>query len=634
MASSVIEFRDVPSRLVGYIAEVMLRLSQVVRHRCLVPALPGSNPGASASFPSMGDELIKRQPIEDSVEGFQPEFGSKEIKDSYAQFKASSVSNGIPKLYDFETTEDEARLFICNTYLITKNLHSLDVMVFERDWRTGEWCKCRTPPPIFNTIPVWPVLELSGVFTSQFKKAILERLNEEAEAAKLEQHSCSSSIGFVKPLISRVKAYFTSRLFGQIDPTPQNKDDSTFEAPQLYVSSRSARNAMKGIRAAFHRHFREPELFRAILSMNHQHMTLSDYVYYAEARADVLKVWIERRNLIPMLPYIDRVHWGDDNLFSSATWTDFDGLLSEVSFTLGQVDYLPSRPVSLGSFEPLPSIKAFNWLSRSKNTVVKAWLRAHKDNRVAAMMADLNVPSETPTIIVRKTVTEMAARIEYLTVFDVECFAEPFHGRLLRIFRAYVAHWNAVRTKRGYQAMVRELRDSHGTSLVFDYLVEEGFAIGLPAKNSTWSSLERRSDVWHEEHNRLWRDLLDQGHDLEDHTWGSLVGSLEIDGCSIVPITSSKALRNEGREMSHCVGGYDEVCANGQYRVFHIDEPDGGRSTLGILIRSDLGVLLDQLQGPHNSSPSDRARKAATQVAEIYERALLTSNADEIRDVA
>lgn len=43
--------------------------------------------------------------------------------------------------------------------------------------------------------------------------------------------------------------------------------------------------------------------------------------------------------------------------------------------------------------------------------------------------------------------------------------------------------------------------------------------------------------------------------------WDSALETFEVGNYQIMPLTSSWALRQEGRAMQHCVGGYDEMCA-------------------------------------------------------------------------
>lgn len=86
--------------------------------------------------------------------------------------------------------------------------------------------------------------------------------------------------------------------------------------------------------------------------------------------------------------------------------------------------------------------------------------------------------------------------------------------------------------------------------------------------------------------------------------WESALGACEIGGYQILPLTSSWALRQEGREMQHCVGSYVEMCCKGRARVFSIRDLTGRRlATMSVAI-NDSYWYLEQVQGVANSDVS------------------------------
>lgn len=51
--------------------------------------------------------------------------------------------------------------------------------------------------------------------------------------------------------------------------------------------------------------------------------------------------------------------------------------------------------------------------------------------------------------------------------------------------------------------------------------------------------------------------------------------------------------------MKHCVSSYADLCINGTYRVFAVQDTQHGRSTLGIYL--DAGTIgIDQHRGRYN----------------------------------
>lgn len=83
--------------------------------------------------------------------------------------------------------------------------------------------------------------------------------------------------------------------------------------------------------------------------------------------------------------------------------------------------------------------------------------------------------------------------------------------------------------------------------------------------------------------------------------WDSALKEHELGDYQVIPLTSSWALRQEGRAMRHCVGGYDEMCSNGRARVFSIRDLMGKRlATMSLVFRDDYWHL-EQVRGVANA---------------------------------
>ena len=83
--------------------------------------------------------------------------------------------------------------------------------------------------------------------------------------------------------------------------------------------------------------------------------------------------------------------------------------------------------------------------------------------------------------------------------------------------------------------------------------------------------------------------------------WESALAACEIGDFQIVPLTTSRLLRAEGRAMRHCVGNYDELCHQGLARVFSMQDFTGRRVATASLIWRDDYWHLDQIKGPSNA---------------------------------
>lgn len=83
--------------------------------------------------------------------------------------------------------------------------------------------------------------------------------------------------------------------------------------------------------------------------------------------------------------------------------------------------------------------------------------------------------------------------------------------------------------------------------------------------------------------------------------WVSDLPECEIGEYRIVPLTTSRQLRAEGREMNHCAGHYDELCHKGLARVFSIQDLSGNRIATASLIWLDDYWYLEQVKGYGNA---------------------------------
>lgn len=98
---------------------------------------------------------------------------------------------------------------------------------------------------------------------------------------------------------------------------------------------------------------------------------------------------------------------------------------------------------------------------------------------------------------------------------------------------------------------------------VFDWLRFDGFINGLPHNNSTWRSILRLSNNWHEK-------LANVDKISKSASWTSALNAIEIDDCKILALTNSQMLREHGVEMKHCIASYWQDCLQGISRIFAI----------------------------------------------------------------
>ena len=196
------------------------------------------------------------------------------------------------------------------------------------------------------------------------------------------------------------------------------------------------------------------------------------------------------------------------------------------------------------------------------------------------------------------------------------------YDRLLRLqARHIVALWDSSENPEEELAGIKEEVRDEG-KYILDWLNVVGHQRGLPDKNSTWRSLKRRSDKWHEGFRRPEvRDNLREAREAlagnENAAWESLLGETVIDGLKVTPLVTGMALYNESLEMRHCVITYAPHCVNEGWRIFSLEEAGGARSTLSLKPESN-GLAIDQHKGPDNRPVSPAAARAAREVCRLY----------------
>jgi len=83
--------------------------------------------------------------------------------------------------------------------------------------------------------------------------------------------------------------------------------------------------------------------------------------------------------------------------------------------------------------------------------------------------------------------------------------------------------------------------------------------------------------------------------------WESALATCDLGEYQVIPLTSSWALQQEGREMGHCVGSYDRLCAKGIMQVFSIRDSKGVQvATMSLTFKDDYWFL-DQIKGRENA---------------------------------
>lgn len=524
-----------------------------------------------------------------------------------------AASNRMLKFYDVSADDVEHVMTIAGYVRVSRNRETNAVAVESRDLRNGDWHPC-DDWSILTAIPVWPIAGLPGESAARvsdlLSTAIFSVVREDEFALAAE----NGGRGVDEKELIQAKSWFKSQLFGMHPLVARKK---RVAQPRSGLIGHQVYNALKGVRKAFHTTFKEKEVFSAALAISPLSLTLAEYLHLALSREGLLKVWRERRNLVPMLPHISRKRWSDDDLFSTATWVKPGKPTQVLDLSVDVADRAFPRRKAVGadlmSFRAKPG---FRWLSKARNTVVRRWIDEGKSAEAASFMASLNLPKETPVYVVGAALREFCrTRIQLLHSMGGEGVS-PGDVRVLRLYRAYARHWTSVREEIGHKAMILEMMDTSPMTFVLDWLSSEGFRAGMPDSNSSWASLVDRSTEWHA--------VRAPGRmapaDFDDHPDETPIefahGTKMVDGFLITPLDTVGAMRDEGGDMNHCIASYASTSVAGHYRAFRI-EGRGERATMGFYVIGG-AARFDQVKAFGNGSVSPELRKAALAVCDAY----------------
>jgi hypothetical protein len=349
---------------------------------------------------------------------------------------------------------------------------------------------------------------------------------------------------------------------------------------------------VQALEASLNRHIWDKE-FLALLCPLHRHaggaVFLSQYLEAWPRRRDLARLNRESPNFMPLLNLIPRVLWPRPDLLR-------DDVLRS------------SAPAFLGL-----SAGALRWLRKApaETLGILYWCFTRKPDSMSKLievLAELRPPDPLPPELQWVVFPKILYLVDSLE--DLWAGQAVLVKRLARLLARHLGNlWAAGQCR---QADLRALRAAApGLGEFLDWYRAEGRPAGLPDKNSTWLSLGRRADRWHEE---IWQRETEA---QENVAWESLLGETLIDGISVKPLVSELDLYIEGRQMRHCVSSYSQMCLKGGRRVFALLESDGRRSTLSLAPHKG-GFAIDQHKGPDNGPVSAAAARAAREICRLY----------------
>jgi len=172
-------------------------------------------------------------------------------------------------------------------------------------------------------------------------------------------------------------------------------------------------------------------------------------------------------------------------------------------------------------------------------------------------------------------------------------------------------------------------------------------------RKAPWDWFMRQQITWHQdvaarEAARTAEEAARLKEKHQNEAWESAITDEIIikKKYKVIPLTSTHALIEEGKDMHHCVGSYSYNCMDGYSRIFAIRGLDGSRvATLELRNRTVVlgeglreGIKnpweVNQCRGVCNETVSDEVKAVAQEVAKRYNKALGTNFAQEKEAIA
>jgi hypothetical protein len=223
-------------------------------------------------------------------------------------------------------------------------------------------------------------------------------------------------------------------------------------------------------------------------------------------------------------------------------------------------------------------------------------------------------------------------RYTLLKKATAECFTRDCANTTMPALRA--AFKASTKSKK-----IRSFWDSE-VSLVLDWIRRERPQFDSNQQKAPWTWFMRQQKDWHERMQLLNRETLKKKY------WESLLSTFEYEGYTIIPLTSSLMLFDEGKDMKHCVASYSDDCKFNKCRIFSIVKDNKKLATCEIRPNRRNRYMADndedenfgfidlsnntwddtwivrQVRGPCNDTVDDKITMVAEKIAKEYTRAV------------
>lgn len=498
-------------------------------------------------------------------------FGARVLQEAYDILSIGARLLDLACLFRTELTPDGCTtVVVCETWHLTKEVDSPRIEVHVRDFTaSGERPLCRGWVPAFPLLPATPKRAAWRGVLGRALQSFADTFEQEAaqdrdvlRQARQHEHFPLMRDAFVSAKLAQLERRLGAERINSLSET---------------------------LSKIIWKHVIDPEFVRVVAYARMlRPVTLQHYCEMAEHWKVLARAYEQDRYMLPLCQIVRFDEYEQATPFSVARWTKEGVHMSR------------DGPVRLSS----PA--AYRALVAMHPAIVRAWAeiswRRGTFATLFALLADVRQEGPIPQPVLWSLVGALGGASVCWT------FEQPILLRLVRVVRQYVRECRRRRALPEFRTYRRAVQSLDLRS-VLDWCVNGGRRARELDKHATWSGIERRSRLWH---GRIWQ----APHKQADLSWSSALGPCEISGVRVIPLTTSRALWEEGRAMQHCVVTYATKCAMGGYRLFAL---------VGEMERATLGIIevagrwrVDQARVAANGSVSEYMKAVAGTVARAY----------------
>jgi len=498
-------------------------------------------------------------------------FGSYVLEEAYRILSRKVFEVDLGCLFATDTSGDATSVIVCNFWRLTKRVNSPEIHIEIRDFDSGGWIAGdESALPEIPLLPGTPKRRLARECLHRAVNMFAHRYHGHTTAERTVLAEAVESDVFIWAL-------------------PDALADAKVRSLEKRLGAKKLNSLSETLSKIIWTRLIDPAFIKVVgYAMMLRRVSFSDYIYAARSHTLWTKFYEKERKLLPVLTRMPKEELEKPEPFSIKRWTE-DG-------------------VQVGWWEKtlLAGPASYRALIGTHPAIVRGWAEMSCRCSAFATLFDLQAIIADDGKIPQPVMWSILGALGSCVWWRLE----PHElTSLARLIRQYVRECKRRRSLPEFRTY-RNAIDSIGLRPVLDWWANAGMPVGEPNRQTKWSGIERKSNLWHGE---VWRAPVKS----KKLVWESLICACIISGVEVEPLTSSDALIAEGKTMQHCASAYDVRCERGSYRIFSLKGATGERTTLALVHATDRWSV-DQHYSAANGSISSSMAALGKEIARLY----------------